>query len=89
MQGSRLLESDMLGDTSLTPSQARYLLHLLCPYSTTALPSDCGKLAKTDPHPSLEHILKVHFMSMPEVRIFNEIFYRKMILTVSLLTLTP
>ena len=59
MQGSRLLEPDMLGDTSLIPAQSRYLLHLLCPYSPSALPSDSKRLAKTDPHPALQHVLKV------------------------------
>lgn len=35
-QASRLLDLEYLGDTTLTPSQARYLLNLLCPCTPTS-----------------------------------------------------
>lgn len=56
---NRILESDMLGDKSLTPYQARHLLLLLCPCAPNISPNDIIRVAKYDPASALKHILKV------------------------------
>ena len=56
---NQLLDSDMLGDHSLSSnSQAKYLLHLLTPYCS-ASPADLAQLAKMDSNTAVVHILKV------------------------------
>ena len=63
----RLLDTDMLGEKYLMPSQARYLFLLLCPYSNGGDPS---RLSKNDPNSALEHILKVKGVKVSAVTFY-------------------